>query len=126
MQRPPRPSLPLLRLPALPLAGRGLPSTPYAPGHAMAPTASSAPPGPLLPSRARRHLLVRPAAPTYEDLGQPWTLSEADTREVLRCRGAAKRRRFAWHLCARRTYGRFVPQQAVVPVRLLTDRGRQL
>jgi len=92
----------------------------------MTPTDLSEPPGPILSARARRHLLVLPEDPTDEDLVQHWTLSEADTREVLRCRGADNRRRFALQLCARRTYGRFVPNQAVVPVRILNYLGRQL
>jgi hypothetical protein len=79
-----------------------------------------------LSSRARRHLLVLPEDPTDEDLVQYWTLSEADKREVLRCRGADNRRRFAMQLCALRTYGRFVPNHAVVPVRILNYLGRQL
>ena len=89
----------------------------------MAPTDISEPPGPILSSRARRHLLVLPEEPTDEDLVQHWTLSEADTREVLRCRGEDNRRRFALQLCALRTYGRFVPNQAVVPVRILNYLG---
>jgi hypothetical protein len=92
----------------------------------MTPTDLSEPPEPILSSRARRHLLVLPEDPTDEDLVQYWTLSEADKREVLRCRGADNRRRFALQLCALRTYGRFVPNQAVVPVRILNYLGRQL
>src|SRR4029453_3860136 len=92
----------------------------------MAPTEISEAPGPILSSRARRHLLVLPEDPSDEDLVRHWTLSEADTREVLRCRGEDNRRRFALQLCALRTYGRFVPNQAVVPARFLNYRGRPL
>jgi TnpA family transposase len=92
----------------------------------MVPIEISEPPGPILSSRARRHLLVLPEDPTDEELGRHWTLSEADKHEVLRCRGEDNRRRFALQLCALRTYGRFVPNQAAVPVRILNYLGRQL
>src|SRR5262249_30948509 len=126
IKRPPTPSLTLLRHPARTLAGRVVHSTSHAQGYAMAPTDISEPPGPILSSRARRHLLVLPEDPTDEDLVQHWTLSEADTREVLRCRGEDNRRRFALQLCALRTYGRFVPNHMAVPVRILNYLGRQL
>jgi Domain of unknown function (DUF4158) len=61
----------------------------------MALTEISEPPGPILSSRARRHLLVLPEDPTDEELVRYWTLSEADKHEVLRCRGEDNRRRFA-------------------------------
>ena len=92
----------------------------------MAPTEVIESSGPILSSRARRHLLVLPEDPTDEELVRHWTLSEADKHEVLRCRGEDNRRRFALQLCALRTYGRFVPNQAVVPVRILNYLGRQL
>ena len=82
----------------------------------MSPTEIIEPPGQILSSRARRHLLVLPEDPTDEERVRHWTLSEADTREVLRCRGEDNRRRFALQLCALRTYGRFVPNHAAVPI----------
>lgn len=92
----------------------------------MSPTAIDELPERILSSHVRRHLLVLPEDPTDEELARHWTLSEADTREVRRCRGDDNRRRFALQLCALRTYGRFVPNHATVPVRLLNYLGRQL
>jgi hypothetical protein len=92
----------------------------------MSPTAINELPERILSSHVRRHLLVLPEDPTDEELARCWTLSEADKREVRRCRGEDNRRRFALQLCALRTYGRFVPNHAAVPVRLLNYLGRQL
>jgi TnpA family transposase len=92
----------------------------------MSPTAINELPERILSSHVRRHLLVLPEDPTDEELARHWTLSEADKREVRRCRGEDNRRRFALQLCALRTYGRFVPNHATVPVRLLNYLGRQL
>jgi Domain of unknown function (DUF4158) len=92
----------------------------------MSPTEIIEPPEPILSSRARRYLLVLPEDPTDEELVRHWTLSEADKHEVLQCRGEDNRRCFALQLCALRTYGRFVPNQAAVPVRILNYLGRQL
>src|SRR5262245_41569602 len=80
----------------------------------------------LLPSRAHRSGLVLPEDPSDDELLRHWTLSEADTRAILRCRGDANRRRCALQLCALRIYGRFVPNHMAIPVRILTYLGRQL
>ena len=80
----------------------------------------------LLPSRAHRPVLVLPVDPSDDELLRHWTLSEADRREVLRCRGDDNRRRFALQLCALRIFGRFVPNHLAVPVRILNYLGRQL
>jgi hypothetical protein len=92
----------------------------------MSPTEISDLPERILPSHVRWHLLVLPEDPTDEELARHWTLSEADRREVRRCRGEDHRRCFALQLCALRTYGRFVPNHATVSVRLLNYLGRQL
>ena len=92
----------------------------------MSSTEIIAPPEPMVSARGRRRLLVLPEDPTDEELVRHWTLSEADKREVLRCRGEDNRRRFALQLCGLRTYGRFVPNHAAVPVRILNYLGRQL
>ena len=59
----------------------------------MSRTESVEPPELLLPSRARRSVLVLPEDPSDDELLRHWTLSEADTREILRCRGDDNRRR---------------------------------
>ena len=85
----------------------------------MSPTAINELPERILSSHVRRRLLVLPEDPTDEEVACHWTFSEANTREVRRCRGEDNRRRFALQLCALRTYGRFVPNHATVPLRLL-------
>ena len=92
----------------------------------IARTESVEPPELLLPSRAHRSVLVLPEDPSDDELLRHWTLSEADTRETLRCRGDDNRRRFALQLCALRIFGRFVPNHMAVPVRILNYLGRQL
>jgi Domain of unknown function (DUF4158) len=92
----------------------------------MSRTESVEPPELLLPSRARRSVLVLPEDPSDDELLRHWTLSEADTREILRCRGDDNRQRFALQLCALRLFGRFVPNHTAVPVRILNSLGRQL
>lgn len=92
----------------------------------MSRTESVDPPAFLLPSRAHRSVLVVPEDPSDDALLRHWTLSEADTREILRCRGDDNRRRFALQLCALRLFGRFVPHHMAVPVRILNSLGRQL
>ena len=78
----------------------------------------------LVPARAHRPVLVLPEDPSDDELLRHWTLSEADRREVLRCRGDDNRRRFALQLCALRLFGRFVPNHTAVPVRILNYRKR--
>src|SRR5713101_6539614 len=95
-------------------------------GTMMSRTESVGPPELLLPSRAHRPVLVLPVDPSDDELLRHWTLSEADRREVLRCRGDDNRRRFALQLCALRIYGRFVPNHMAGPVRILNYLGRQL
>ena len=92
----------------------------------MARTESVETPEVLLPARAHRPVLVLPEDPSDDELLRHWTLSEADTRESLRCRGDDNRRRFALQLCALRIFGRFVPNHIAVPVRILNYLGRQL
>ena len=84
------------------------------------------PPEVLLPVRAHRPVLVLPEDPSDDELLRHWTLSDADRREILRCRGDDNRRRFALQLCALRLYGRFVPNHMAAPVRILNYLGRQL
>jgi len=91
----------------------------------MARTESVDAPEVLLPARAHRPVLVLPEDPSDDALLRHWTLSEADRREVLRCRGDDNRRRFALQLCALRIFGRFVPNHMAVPVRILNSLGRQ-
>ena len=79
----------------------------------------------LLPARAHRPVLVLPVDPSDDELLRHWTLSEADKREVLRCRGDDNRRRFALQWCALRLFGRFVPNHLAVPVRILNYLGLQ-
>ena len=43
--------------------------------------------------------IVLPEDPTVEELARDWTLSEADIREVLVCRGPDNCLRFALQLC---------------------------
>ena len=50
----------------------------------MSRTESVDPPELLLPSRAHRPVLVLPEDPSDDELLRHWTLSEADTREILR------------------------------------------
>ena len=61
-------------------------------------------PGAAVQSPVRRYApgLLLPEAPSPEDLVQSWTLSARDQVEVRRCRGEAKRRRFAVQRCTRR------------------------
>jgi len=92
----------------------------------MSHTESLESPALLLSSRAHRPVLVLPEDPSDDELLHHWTLSEADTREIRRCRGDDNRRRFALQLCALRIFGRFVPNHIAVPVRILNYLGRQL
>src|SRR5262249_58128483 len=68
-------------------------------GAVMARTASVEAPELLLPARAHRPVLVLPEDPSDDELLRHWTLSEADTRQSLRCRADDNRRRFALHIC---------------------------
>jgi TnpA family transposase len=92
----------------------------------MSRTESREAPELLLPARAHRPVLVLPEDPSDDELLRHWTLSEVDTREILRCRGDDNRWRFALQLCALRIFGRFVPNHMAVPVRILNYLGRQL
>jgi len=67
-----------------------------------------------------------PAEPSDEELARDWTITDADRVEVLRCRGAGNRHRFAMRLCALRSLGRFVDDFAAAPVRIVNHIGRQL
>jgi len=80
----------------------------------------------FLSRRQRRTPIVLPTDPSDEELARNWTLSAADQRAALRCRGEAQRRRFAVQLCALATYGRFVRPQDEVPVRILNHVAYQL
>jgi hypothetical protein len=71
--------------------------------QAMSSTAINERPERILSSHVRRHLRVLPEDPTDEELARHWTLSEADPREVRRCRGEDNRRRVALQLGALRT-----------------------
>src|SRR5207342_2404348 len=84
-------------------------------GAVMAYTESVEAPEVLLPARAHRPVLVLPEDPSDDEWLHHWTLSEADTRAILRCHGDDNRRRFALQLCALRLFGRFVPNHMVVP-----------
>ena len=74
----------------------------------------------------RRNPVALPADPSDEELARGWTLSAADTAEVLRCRGDDSRLRFALQLCTLRQYGRFLVEYEAVPVRIVNHLGRQL
>ena len=78
------------------------------------------------PVRRRRLVLMLPTDPSEEELVRDWTLSEADLKEVCRCRGDGHRLRFAIQLCVLRRYGQFVSDFAAVPVRIANHLCRQL
>jgi TnpA family transposase len=88
--------------------------------------AEPAAPEPFLTRRQRRAPFSLPADPTDEELAANWTLSEADTQEILKCRGDPQRRRFAVQLCALANAGRFLRPQDTPPVRLLNHLAAQL
>jgi TnpA family transposase len=83
-------------------------------------------PDQFLSPRQRRASIVLPADPSDEDLVRNWTLSDADRRAALRCRGEAQRRRFAVQLRALATHGRFLRAEDEVPVRILNHLAVQL
>jgi TnpA family transposase len=70
--------------------------------------------------------IMLPEDPSLEELAQCWTLSARDKEEVMRCRGDAKRRRFAVQLCTLRTYGRFLPEAIAAPVAITNYLAQQL
>ncbi len=67
-----------------------------------------------------------PDDPTDEELARDWNLSEADKAEVLECRGADNRLRFALQLCSLRLHGRFLDGYASCQVSVLNHLNRQL
>jgi hypothetical protein len=81
---------------------------------------------PVLTSKQRRSPIVLPLDPGDEELGRDWTLSEADKREVLRCRGEDYRRSLALQLCVLRKYGRILADYDRVPLRIVNHLGYQL
>ncbi|HEV2498740.1 MAG TPA: DUF4158 domain-containing protein [Terriglobia bacterium] len=66
--------------------------------------------------------VVLPEDPSLDELARDWTLSEADVREVLLCRGPDNCLRFALDLCVLRRYGRFFESDAT-PVRCARKLG---
>ena len=77
------------------------------------------------PRPSRRPHLSLPVDPSDEELARNWTLSEADQREVRRCRGDGNRLRFAVQLCTLRIYGRYVNDFVSVPARIANYVCRQ-
>ncbi len=71
------------------------------------------------------HLLL-PVAPADEEVARNRTLSETDRVEVRRCRGGGNRLPFPVQRCALQTYGRFVNNFIMVPVRTANSLCRQL
>lgn len=69
--------------------------------------------------------VVLPEDPSLEELARDWTLSEAEVREVLLCRGPDNCLRFALDLCALRRHGRFLEPDAT-PVRIVNHLAAQL
>ncbi|MGH9402120.1 MAG: DUF4158 domain-containing protein [Terriglobia bacterium] len=69
--------------------------------------------------------VVLPEDPSLEELGRDWTLSEADLRAVLLCRGGDNCLRFALELCVLRRYGRFLEPDAT-PVRIVNYLAAQI
>jgi TnpA family transposase len=63
--------------------------------------------------------IVLPEDPNVEELARDWTLSEADIREVLFCRGTDNCLRFALQLCVLRRHGRFLEEYDDPPVRIV-------
>ena len=70
--------------------------------------------------------LLLPEDPGEEELARNWTLSEADKREALQCRGDENRRRFALQLCVLRRHGRLLEIGETAPVRIVNHLGAQL
>ena len=81
---------------------------------------------PFLTARQRRDVVTLPENPTNEELARDWLLSEADTSQVLMCRGDDNRRRFALQLCVLRKYGRFLQDYTRIPVSIIGHLNRQL
>ena len=73
----------------------------------------------ILTPRQRRNPILLPEDPSDEDLARDWSLSAADMREVVKCRGDDNRCRFAIHLCVLPKYGRFLIGHDVVRGRIL-------
>jgi hypothetical protein len=78
------------------------------------------------PGLSRPSGIVLPEDPGEEELARHWTLSEADKREVLLCRGDESRRRFALQLRVLRRYGRLLESEETAPVRIGNHLGAQL
>jgi hypothetical protein len=70
--------------------------------------------------------IVLPEDPSVEELARNWSLSEADIREVLFCRGTDNSLRFALQLCVVRCHGRFLEEYDDPPVRIVNHLAAQL
>jgi hypothetical protein len=70
--------------------------------------------------------VLLPEDPGEEELARHWSLSEADQREVVQCRGDENRRRFALQLCMLRCHGRLLESEENAPVRIVNHLGAQL
>ncbi len=66
------------------------------------------------------------ADPSEDDLAQHWSLTPADVAEIIQCRGADHRRRFALQLCMLRTHGRFFDDYRNAPIKIVNHLSRQL
>ena len=80
----------------------------------------------FLTRRQRRQPIVLPEDPSEEELARDWTLSEADKKVTLKCRGDPQRRRFALQLCVLSTHGRFLRPRHDIPLRILNHLSYQL
>jgi Domain of unknown function (DUF4158) len=78
------------------------------------------------PAPRRWSGVLLPEDPGEEELARHWTLSEADKREAMQCRGDENRRRFALQLCFLRRYGRLLEGGETAPVRIVNHLGAQL
>jgi hypothetical protein len=70
--------------------------------------------------------IVLPEDPNIEELARDWTLSEADIREVLFCRGTDNCLRFAVQLCVLGCHGRFLEEHDDSPVRIVNHLAAEL
>jgi TnpA family transposase len=66
------------------------------------------------------------ADPSEDDLARHWSLTAADVAEIIQCRGADHRRRFALQLCMLRTHGRFFDDYGNAPIKIVNHLSRQL
>ena len=66
------------------------------------------------------------ADPSEDDLARHWSLTPADVAEIIQCRGADHRRRFALQLCMLRTHGRFFDDYRNAPIKIVNHLSRQL